>query len=150
MDHDAYQHRTNPSPVYGTTCRLPRDHPCDAETTADFVDLSREGGGICRVAREDFDGYRAAVRGTKQAVHNLRFTRFAVAAVTHLDQFGLPSGVVAGANVIEHERAVFEMLLREFVVGVANPSLHTTPAFRCFAVAIRRRDCARPFRVASR
>ena len=79
----------------------------EAKTNLQLVDLDREGFGVAGVAVEYLDRQRTAIRGTEQAVNDLQLAFLAVAVIAALGQRAAAPLDIAGADVVEHQRAPF-------------------------------------------
>jgi hypothetical protein len=68
---------------------------------------------VAGIALEHFDRHRAAVWRTHQAVDDLQLALLAVAIVTEPGEFAAAPLQVARRHVVEHQRAVAQMLAGE-------------------------------------
>jgi len=86
-------------------------HVVETEALLELVDLRCQRRRIPCVTREDFDGHRAAVRRTEQAVDDLERALLAIATVSPFGQRAAAPLHVARRNIVEHQRAVLEVAL---------------------------------------
>ena len=85
----------------------------ERETALDLVDLRGERARVGGVALEHFDRHRAAVRRAQQTVDDLQLALLAVAIVAEPGEFAAAPLQVARRHVVEHQRAVTQMLAGE-------------------------------------
>ena len=79
----------------------------------DLVDLGGQRARIAGVALEHLDRHRAAVGRAQQAVDDLQLALLAVAVVAEPRQLAAAALQVARGDVVEHQRAVAQMLAGE-------------------------------------
>ena len=84
-----------------------------AKAALQFLDLSRQRGGIAGVALEHLDGDRPAVAVAQQAVDDLQPVRTVITAVAVLSQLAAAAFQVGRADVVQHQHAVLEMAPRQ-------------------------------------
>ena len=85
------------------------DHALQAEALLQLGDLGGQRRRVGGVAREHLDRDRAAVGGTQQADHDLRFVAPAIPAVAEPRQLAAAALQIGRGDVVEHQRAVGEM-----------------------------------------
>ena len=88
-------------------------HVLQAKAALQFLDLSRQRGGIAGVALEHLDGDRPAVAVAQQAVDDLQPVRTVITAVTVLSQWAAAAFQVARADIVQHQHAVLEVAPRQ-------------------------------------
>jgi hypothetical protein len=104
----------------GVEARL-RDHPAvadqhhmrESEARLDLCDLRGERARVGGIALEYFDRHRAAIRGAQQAVDDLQLALLAVAVIAEPGKLAVAPLQVARRHVVEHQRAVAQMLAGE-------------------------------------
>jgi len=97
----------------------------EGEARLDLVDLRRKGRRVAGIALEHFDRHWAAVWRTHQAVDDLQLALLAVAIVTEPGEFAAAPLQIARRHVVEHQRAVAQMLagkrLLDRALALAEP-----------------------------
>ena len=88
-------------------------HTLEREALLELVDLGRKRARIAGVALEHLDRHRAAVGGAQQAVDDLQLALLAVAVVAEPRQLAAAALHIARGHVVEHQRAVVQMLARK-------------------------------------
>src|ERR1700738_2635072 len=88
-------------------------HTLEGGGLLDLVDVARKRARIAGVALEHLDGHRATVGGAQQAVDDLQLALLAVAVVAEPRQLAAAALHIARGHVVEHQRAVVQMLARE-------------------------------------
>jgi hypothetical protein len=84
-----------------------------AEPRPDLVDPRPERGGVAGIAFEHFDRDRRAVLGAQQAIDDLQLALLAAAIVAAPRERAAAAFEIARRHVVEHQRAVAEMLVRQ-------------------------------------
>src|SRR3972149_5270982 len=123
---DPLQPRDTPKrlfdPLGGAHPPVAHQHqPLDLEATADLLHLGPKGARVGRVALEDFHGHRTALGVAQKPVDDLRIPNSPIAAVAELRQGAAASGVEAGAHIVEHQRALPQVLRSECVLDASLP-----------------------------
>ena len=88
-------------------------HVLEGEAPLQLLDLCGERLRVGGRTVEHLDGDGAAVGGAQQAVDDLQLAFLAVAVVTERRELAAPSLQIARRDVVEHQRAVLEMPLRQ-------------------------------------
>lgn len=91
------------------------------EALLELGDVNGERLGIAGVAFEHLDRDRTAVRRAQQAVDDLQLAFLAVAIVAELGERAAASLHVGRGHVVEHQRAVLEMLARQALLDGRLP-----------------------------
>jgi hypothetical protein len=92
------------------------DHAGEAKARLELLHLGGEGHRVGGVALEHFDRDRAALAVAEQTIDDLEPVRTVVAAVAEPAQRAAAPFEIGRAHVIEHQRAVREMALRQPVL----------------------------------
>jgi hypothetical protein len=85
----------------------------ELEALAQLLDLGGQRRRVSGIALEHLDGDGAAIGGTQQAEDDLRLVALPVGVVTITGEFAASSFEVGRGEIVEHEAAVLEMLVRE-------------------------------------
>ena len=85
----------------------------ELEALAQLLDLGGQRRRVSGIALEHLNSDGAAIGGTQQAEDDLRLVALSVAAVTVTGEFAASSFEVGRGEIVEHEAAVLEMLVRE-------------------------------------